>query len=233
MKKFLSLLLLGLLIPQFCFGYIGYWKLDGNSTDYSGNHYNGTDSGVNYSIKSKINNAGSYGGSTQYSYAASATGMCSFSGLTINFWVYRTSTVAQGFVTKNFTTNDEDWLLIDYNTGDHFPYFQVDDTTGVGHYYIGDVAIASNTWQMVTGVWTGSGRTMATYINGKKTGKKLSNKDTDSFTQRTCGASNNQLWLGRFRGTYFGGYLDDVIVDNFAWSDQKIKTYYAYTRGAF
>jgi hypothetical protein len=68
---------------------VGYWRLNGNSNDASGNGYNGTDANITYSQAKGVLNGGA--GFAGNSYIRVGTSMSLPSQMTVSFFANRTS----------------------------------------------------------------------------------------------------------------------------------------------
>lgn len=146
---------------------------------------------------------------------------------TFNVWFYPT-TVAPTFADAYFHT---DWS----GSGKNYILWQENATlaflNGNGSTLQDTVikggTVVVNTWQMAT--FTRSGALISIYLNGH-----LVNSATGSYSG---GTTANNIFIGAdsaaSAGYGFGGNLDEVIIENVAWSAAKVKQYYTFTKGRF
>jgi hypothetical protein len=70
--------------------------------------------------------------------------------------------------------------------------------------------------------------TMKMYINGVKEASEVS---------ATMTATDKKLRIGVNQegdeSNFYSGSMDEVIVENVAWSAEKVKKYYTYAKGRF
>lgn len=89
---------------------ISYYKLDSNSNDSVGSN-NGTDTSVSY-VAGKIGNAGSYNGSTSYSWMGNVLDQDGSSAFSISLWIKYSSTGNDMIVTKQLSSWNFTWYSV-------------------------------------------------------------------------------------------------------------------------
>lgn len=195
--------------------------LNGNSTDSSGNSNSGTDTAITYSqANGKFGQGAGFNGSSSKIDCGNVN---SFTGdFTMSVWskigaageMYFISKVSANGTDQNlqfgFTNNN--YLLLGFYSDDLI-YSTTDSETGVWHNYI------------------------ATYNYTAKT--KTLYKDGKYLTSANGSGNPNfgtaSLVLGYNSGLtkWFNGSIDEVIIENRAWSASEVKKYYTYSRGRF
>jgi len=196
--------------------------LNGNSTDSSGNGNDGTDTAITYSLAN-----GKFGQGAGFNGSSSKI----------------TSTI-DNFGTGNFTIS----LFMKTSQGTTRVVFgktsNVDSDAG-GYVFYNDTydgyVFKFGTTKLVIGslpsVWTNfivtrDGNIGYIYINGSYA---VSVSGISGYNQNsasgvfTLGTSPGSNWTPRF----YSGAIDEVIVENRAWTASEIKKYYTYSKGRF
>lgn len=201
--------------------------LNGSSADSSGNGNNGTDTSVTYSQANGYlgQGAGFNGTSSQittsvpinfnndftvnirFNYSSEVSGW----NWLLNFNDYGTSGSQAITIATNGTR-----IRCSYGTW----FTQIPSDSG------SQPVLASNTWHLLTFVRSGSN--VITYHNGSQYGATTA---TTTSTIPTSGTM--RLGRGPSTGDWYGGKIDEVIIENVAWSAEKIKQYYTFTKGRF
>lgn len=203
--------------------------LNGNSNDSSGNGNNGTDTNITYSqANGKFGQGAGFNGSSSKVTITNTILPSTATNYTISAWIN----------TANDTT--EKTIISDRYGGSYvYKYrFFVEPTTKVLKHiiYNGSLtqltssgAIPATTWTHVAVTVTVSG-TCYLYINGNQDGSA-------SYTVGSYPSAANRSTIGVITGPvtegYFNGSIDEVIVENVAWSAEKVKKYYTMTKGRF
>jgi hypothetical protein len=202
--------------------------LNGNSTDSSGNGNNGTDTSITYSqANGKFGQGAGFNGDGRVTITNTILPSTA-TNYTISAWIN----------TANDTTEK---TIISDRYGGSYAYkyrFCVEKTTKILRHMIFNSAltqltssgvIPATTWTHVA-VTVTVGGTCYLYINGKQDGS--ASYTVGSYPQRA-----NQSTIGVITGPvtegYFNGSIDEVIVENVAWSAEKVKKYYTMTKGRF
>lgn len=220
----------------------GYWKLNGNSNDYSGNGNNGTDTNITYSQgNGKLGQAAAFNGTTsEINCGTSSTLQISGAGTvscwfnltafsTSSTWYYISQLICKGLqVTGSQLCFD---LSIRAGASKSL-YF------GTYSSALGDkAAVYSFTSEISTGNWyhvcgTYDGVTIKLYLNSKLVASTLFSGVFQTSSAPTCiGRFYNSAGLNDKR--LFNGKIDEVIIDNTAWSPAQIKNEYARVLGFF
>lgn len=207
----------------------GYWRLNGNSNDASGNGNNGIDTNITYSqANGRLNQGGGFNGSSSKIVCGVSELPTYQQAITINAWVKCASFSGKPIIARWYSHQSApkyDWML-DQGT------FRV--MYGANEIYADFVALPTNTWLMLTGTWNGTNVNSACiiYVNGKQ----VATGSNYNFGTMAHNTTKVVLGANQFDTTYqnyFNGSIDEVIVDNTVWSPAKIKNYYASFKGFF
>lgn len=242
MKKLLFILILSCSLQGF--GQIkGYWRLNGNSNDASGNGYNGTDTGIAYSqANGKLNQGAGFDATTDKILIANEANFDfeRTQAFSVSCWFKLASTSGTRFlVTKQVAggnyTGWSLWMRYTSSYGLKIDFNLVSTPTNmIEVLHIPDYTPSD----LVAGKWynvivTYSGNSNASGINMYVNGKKVS-FGILANTLTTSILNDVQLELGNRTGAFnFNGSLDEVMVDNTEWSSAKVKNEYARVKGFF
>ena len=201
---------------------VGLWHLNGNSTDDSGNGNNGTDTDITYSKSNgKFNDGASFNGSS----SKIVTGNCNYGTyFTVSIWVRPNNVVQKDFarlIESNYTTG---FSLNYYNSSGVDTIYAT--VKGVGVWVTGSATVVRNVWQNV--ILTYNGAKISVYVNGKLSYFQ------NSSTNPTL--TNAPIYIGEYVGGgdyYFNGSIDEVVLENRAWTQQEIQKYYTNALGRF
>lgn len=200
----------------------GYWRLNGNSNDASGNGYNGTGYSVTYPQSAgKLNSSVSLAGNSS-SYCDIPFVNTNY--ITVSFWMkcnsstnYYPLVVHKDGLARSGTRG---WAFFLY---DSIIYCALFNATAEFDVEYGIPTITA--WNHVCVTYNGAAAIL--YINGinkhqiSMTGNLRSNTDTLRIGRRASDAS------------YFNGSIDELIIDNTGWSVAMVKNEYARAKGFF
>lgn len=182
-----------------------YYPLNGSSTDFSGNGNHGTDTSVTYP-QGRFGQGARFNGSSS-KISATITGQSTFTALC---WFQSIANGQYILVRRNAGNN------ANYNITFNGNKLQISSFDGTNYLSIDSVQnIILGRWYSVVAVFSGASSRL--YINGN-----YENSGTlGTFT------SGNDFYLGaNATASFFNGYIDEVIIENRAWSAQEIETYY-------
>ncbi len=201
----------------------GYWPLNGNSFDISGNSNTGSDSNTVYLIGkfgkgAFLNNVGNI---------LTPLDISGYSAFTISFWVNE-PVLPSGSDPENFDTcirtkdgggAGQPNVNIDiFNTG----IISAGAYTSSGTFISSINKIKINTWQNI--IFTYDGANISLYLDGRfesstaKTGNIQSNSNGINIGCRIDGGGNKTSFLN--------GTIDEVIIESRAWTAAEVSTYY-------
>jgi hypothetical protein len=204
------------------------WHLDGNSNDSSGNANNGTDTAMSYALANGKFGQGALGnGTTSKAVKATNIGIAGTDALTVSMWFKLTGEIGSGAycfwsIYSTLTADRYIQMLYEYNAGSRRLRVLA---SGTNLYYT--VALGSTNWyNMILTRASGSGGNVALYLNS-------ANVIAPSAGGTTGAALNSFNLFNDTSTTWFPGSADEVIVENTAWSAQKIQKYYTFAKGRF
>lgn len=206
--------------------------LNGSSVDSSGNGNNGTDTNITYGLAyGKLGQGASLNGSSSKITIANHENLRPASAFTISAWIYKTNKTSYGIVFNSGYDNSSSPYqfggirMYVSNSGDLVGQIGAYGTT----FTIGNSGgnINATTWYHIAFTWTGTQAYL--YLNGSQlfntansTAPSYQTSNAVLIGARQIGASND-LW--------FGGSIDEVIVENVAWSAEQVKKYYSASKG--
>lgn len=221
-----------LLFPLCCFGQTnndikGYWRLNGNSNDVSGNSYNGTDANITYSLMNGkwIQGAGFNGTSSKITFPNTALPT---QDMTLSFW-YRhngafNATNADEFISKQtFLTLPRYGFELDGDPPDLIGC-QWRDASGTsqGVAYFTDARTIDGNWHNVVMTVKYSTKVVRLYFDGAYTGATVTLSSSPVYT-------TNVITVGRSEDTFWGWYdgqMDEIIIAKSTWSDAEVSRMY-------
>lgn len=203
--------------------------LNGDATDSSGNGNNGTSTNITYSqANGKFGQGAGFNGSSSKVTITNTILPSTATNYTISAWIN----------TANDTTEK---TIISDRYGGSYAYkyrLSVQPTTKVLKHIIynsklteltSSGAIPATTWTHIA-VTVTVGGTCYLYINGKQDGSA-------SYVVGSYPPTANQSTIGVITGpateAYFNGSIDEVIIENRAWTPQEVAKYYSYAKGRF
>lgn len=204
---------------------IATYKLDGNSTDLSGNYsgtdtdvayaFNGTESNIEYRF-GRFGQAAVFNGSnayinTNYSIPSNT------SDYTLSMWIYMPSTSSYGrFLAGNNNSSANNGFYTSINTNGTGRFY-LRPSSGTASQIIGSIVMAPGQWHHF--VITSNSTTNTLYINGQK----------DGTASRTTITFSNSITFGRagqYSSDYFPGKIDQVRVFSSALSSSQVTQLY-------
>lgn len=207
--------------------------LSGNSNDASGNSNNGTDTDVTYSVANgRYNQGASFNGSSSGISIADAASIQFSTVFTIAVWV-------------NFSAlpslNTDDQFVAKWRTSDPERSYRFGVQNSAGSYFLrtgvssagsstveGSVAWtpSTNTWYRLVETWDAGA--FVFYVNGALLGSGTTTGVTSLFD------NTDPLYIGRSGDLgYFNGKIDEVILENVAWTASQVRKDYTNSKGRF
>ena len=201
--------------------------LNGNSTDSSGNSNNGTDTSIIYSqANGRFGQGAGFNGTTSYISVAHNANITFTDNFSVSFFLNTpTSASYKGFVSKGNIDNFNllGWGII--KMLDDKIRFEWFPTLYTANRILSNSGVLSNTWtHCVVTVSSGTARMYIDGIQQTATASFVTNSDNNALI---IGASSSGL------DQFNSGKIDEVIVENVAWSAAKIAKYYTMTKGRF
>lgn len=210
----------------------GYWKLNGNSNDYSGNGNNGTDTAITYSqANGRLNQGAGFNGSSSRIVNSTIT---NFQTKTISAWIKTgISNAYQDIFCQQNVVSGSNYSASEFrltNTG-KLNYTETQYPSGLGDGLISASNVPLNSWVHVAVVLNVNSCKL--YVNGKNTDSKTLASRINVFTPYSSIIGAFQWTNGGAYSNFFNGSIDEVIIDNTAWSAAKVKNEYYRIKGFF
>lgn len=201
----------------------GYWRLNGNSNDASGNGYNGTDTAITYSqANGRLGQGAGFNGSSSkitlpdslaFSGAYSVCFMLKMNA-TGTYSIYDRGGINSGIIIKVGTSSQQ---------------FSVITTTPLAQYNILPTkTLTINKWYHIAAVFFNPG--MKLYIDAVEVG---SNNSTGTGIRGTTAVTVGVDYTTGSASLWLNGCLDELIVDNVGLTPAKVKNEYARVKGFF
>ena len=199
--------------------------LNGSSTDSSGNGNNGTDTNVTYSLANgKFGQGASFNGSSSSIVKKDTASLKITTNITISAWINPSSAPTSSCVAGKFldSTHKSYWLA--FNGGKAGMYISTNGSNQTGEAL--SQTLSNGVWYNVIGTYDGTNTKI--YVNGS-----LANSigQTGGIYDSTGSFAVGKL--GSLSSNYFPGKIDEVIVENRAWTASEIKKYYTNSLGRF
>lgn len=202
----------------------GYWKLNGNSNDYSGNGYNGTDTAITYSqANGRLGQGAGFNGSS-----SKITTTYSSSIASISFWVRLQPSGWTGdwnIIVEQIKLNTSYGFTIRREASNYRSVISVGNKSGSDSFsnYVIPTLAFNNTWYHVV---ISQNTDIRVFVNSKL--EIIINDDWGTAGNLLLGCSSIP-----YGSRYLLGSLDEVIIDNTPWSAAKVKNEYARVKGFF
>jgi uncharacterized repeat protein (TIGR03803 family) len=137
-------------------------------------------------------------------------------GLTVEAWVYPTTTANAGSIISDFQTGGGgDFHFLLRRDGDSYNFF-TSDASNISYISTNSGTVQLNTWQHVCGTWDATTREMKLYLNGVLQSSMLSNT-------YSMGSTPDPVWIGNNNmGHSFEGRIDEVRLWNRALCDAEV-----------
>jgi hypothetical protein len=193
-----------------------YSPLNGSSIDISGNGNHGTDSVISY-VGGKFGQGASFNGSTS-SISHGTSSSLNPANITISAWFNSSSiSTLQAIVTRDEASAiGSDRCYSIYINASQLTCELFSSSTVVT--IIGSTVLSSNTWYHVVATYDGANVKM--YLKGVSDATPIST-GISLFT-----APINTVIGRRVSSLWFNGIIDEVIIENRAWTAQEVSTYY-------
>jgi hypothetical protein len=215
----------------------GLWRLNGNSNDASGNGNNGTDTNITYSqANGRLNQGAGFNG-TSSKIALASTASLKPAKLTILATVRTTDNgnyrqifhhssdeyATRGIQLRKTNTNLVNFLIARGTSGG------VDGVDFKNLY--STITINDGQWHQIDATYDGS--YMRIFIDGKLNNEVAWTYDP-VYDATYCRANigTNQYYRNNY-AYYWTGAIDEVLLDDVAWSPAKIKNEYSRVKGFF
>ncbi len=206
--------------------------LNGNSTDSSGNANNGTDTAVTYGLAyGKFGQGASFDGTTSYISMGNVLGFEYNQSFTIATWWKNNGTVSQNIISKQQNISPYAGYGIGTSVSGYPQVFLYRDSNGA---FIKTLStLLNDKLHFVVMTYDGSNTVngLNVYVDGA-----LANTTTDgniTFTLSILSTTSFQISGRGGTGQLMNGNVDELIVENRAWSATDVQKYYTYAKGRF
>lgn len=214
---------------------VNYWELlstpntklllhlNGNSTDSSGNGNNWTDTAITYSSVAGAlwQGAGFNGSSSVITIASSASLNVWSSDFTMSMWIYFTSTATYMRIYNKYTSgNGIDFRVDSTNSSKLYCYLEESSASTA----VTSAAWCISTWTRLNIIFVRSWTSHTIYRDWKQCWTPT------TWTVRNISNSASALLWSYSSSGWFNWKMDEVIIENRAWSSKKISDYYAMTK---
>ena len=208
---------------------VGWWPLDGNANDYSGNNNNGIPTNViytntNYNLTTKYSVA-SFNGNN--GYISTNSNLFENKSFTVSMWVELNVMNAghyQDFIASGPSVGAVDTAILigtNINTAssNYYMAFNGDDIAVQGNVF------APHTWYYLTATWNNKTRLQRLYLNGALVANRTSTGylNTGTITNVCLGGSTATCWA---TGEMMDGSLSNVQIYNTSLSSSQIQQLY-------
>jgi hypothetical protein len=199
--------------------------LNGNSTDSSGNGNNGTGTSITYSLANGIfgQGAGFNGSSSKITTPLGNFGTGNF---TISLWIKTTQEATRVIFGKTTEVDKDNGGYVLYRDSGGYHAFRFGTIVNL---HIQNQYIATGGWNVITIVRNGANGYIYSNSNLIVSTSSISSFNQNTSGTFTLGTSPGSNWTPRF----YSGAIDEVIVENRAWTASEIKKYYTYSKGRF
>jgi len=199
---------------------------DGNSSDYSGNGNNGSDTNITYGLGyGRFGQGASFNGSSSYISIPNASFPWGANYITISLWFkYSGTSGAQSFLMVSPSSGNSGLWLYHDNTNLKFAKNQ--GTQDITYAYTRD----TNWHNFIVTSSNSDGLKM--YLDGRFVASDAADTAViaDPSQPVFAGAYNDGGSVNNF---YYNGSMDELVVENRVWTQQEIKKYYSMTKGRF
>jgi hypothetical protein len=200
-------------------GLVAHYKLNDDALDSSGNGNNGVTTNLTYTT-GKINNCGSFNGSSDKVFVENSSGEVwdGSSDISVSLWFKCVGST--GVVQRVFSHPAT-------GTPGNRIYFSTSTNASTINFTRGSITTSSmplalNTWYHV--VMTSNSSTFKVYVNASTFAGP---------TSYTTTGARADMYMGTISGSneFFNGYIDDVRIYNKALTPSEINDIYNYSRG--
>ncbi len=209
-------------------GLVGYWPLDGATTnwltgttqDVSGNNNTGTLVGMSTTTSPT---AGKVGQALKFNGGYIDTGKVIIpdnTTFTVSAWIKTPLSIDETIVSRDVDINNKRWRVTALANGK----VEVADVNTLGTYQLDDTVaapITANTWHHIVAVFNYSSHIATVYVDGVN---YPLNSNVLSNPSNTAGSPS--LRVGISRSTPFSGTIDDVRLYNRVLSSQEVSQLY-------
>lgn len=204
----------------------GLWHLNGSSVDSSGNGNNGTDTNITYGLAyGKLGQGALFNGNS--SKIATPVIPITNTSFTVSLWAKLTSVTATAymFFAQGNTGSNNQIISLGTTNGTEIELVNRNDSL-VGLATSFSHGMSAGIYYNISWVCTTTNSKL--YINGKLLNDTNFTANSGTFNTQNIGVRQRVSY-----DSYMNGAIDEVIVENVAWSAEKVKKHYTYSKGRF
>lgn len=212
--------------------------LNGSSADSSGNNNNGTDTGISY-IASKFGNGANFDATTDKIALGNPASLQISGAQTVSFWLKAGS---QGANNRNIIYKggingfgEICWGFFHYGGTQYLSYYIGNGTTGGGIEPTPTQTandFLNSQWHNIILVFNPS-TAQTLYLDGRKYMENTSSIISSLLTTKNLSIGKIDTDQTATARDSFIGDIDEVIIENVAWSADKVKKYYTFAKARF
>lgn len=192
-----------------------YYPLNNDSNDYSGQNNGGTPTAITYP-------QGKFGQAANLVYSSSYITVPynpPYADFTMSFWMKTTNTTGDSRILTWRNTGDNDQII---NIGkDTSVWIRLRGSGGTGLITVSATTpVNDGQWKLVTCTFIQSTGLVTIYVNGR-----MENSNTytgGDFSPLNAGFIGKEY----YDPNYYGGLIDEVIIESRAWTPAEVSTYY-------
>lgn len=205
--------------------------LDGNTTDSSDSGITGAVSGASTSNFGRFTGCYSFDGTDDEITLTDSSNSLDITGsISIGCWINTSDT--DGIILANYKVAlnpTREWGYLFHVSGSKIRFNRFAGTSSIGN-IVGATNVNDSAWHFVCGVYDGTNQKV--YLDGVEDGTVATNTDSGFTTGmgRRIGAKYRDDLAAS--DTFYSGSIDELIVENIAWTASQIRDYYQSTNGA-
>lgn len=209
------------------------YHLNGNANDSSGNAYNGTATNVTFNNDYGVFSQGAYFNGSS-SVITNGSVILSTSTFSTSHWVKPNAIPTVDYqkmvMISKWSSSNGGWSVeLNYNGGTQAVTFLRYDNYNPQVYVNAIITLNTSKWYNIITAF--SNPIARIYINGILY--------IENSTSRVAGSGSGMpLTIGcqdtiGSPAKYFGGYIDEIILENRYWTEKDVQKYYTMTKGRF
>ncbi len=217
----------------------GYYRLNGTSSDVSGNGRNGTDTAITYGLANgKFGQGALFNGTSSKIVLADSDAFSFTNGVndlpfTISLWAKFTSaTSLRWLIHKRDNSTNNEWQLATVDGAISFSLWSSANVNSIGTSSGVAVFTSGNTWYNIIATYDASklNTGLLIYVNGAPIPVTPNSGGTYTGMVNGTAVVNIGMFLNN---AFFSGSMDEIIIEPRLWSASEIKKYYSQADGRF
>jgi hypothetical protein len=206
---------------------VGYWKLNGDSTDYSGNGFHGTDANMTYGI-GRFDKCAIFNGTSSLITPNINPSTTLGQAFSISAWIYPTAVSNyRGAIGNHAGSNPTYGIIFCQYADGVWGFGYGTGTAGFANgVNINSSLIPNNAWSHVVATFHGN-TSIQVYVNGRLVG---------SSTETLPINHTSSIWIGKAYAAadrFFQGNIEEVKMYSTILSQQDVIKMYTQSKGRF